>query len=187
MRLPCAFRDRDSKFYSFLYDAIFFSLYSIRVIAPFRYSNALTFLPNAAPCNLWTDHRIDNLIESTWRGHSLFRANARMPCRSSLGQWDLLFLERALQGFRKRSRFAIRDFVFRIESRLPSVRILPSAFWLPPLTIPRKMLFSSFRCNFIGLILQFELTSAVSNLFRRDPQSIIFHGIPLVLSDRFPR
>lgn len=66
---------------------------------------------------------------------------------------SLLFLERTPQGFRKRSRFAIRGFVFRSEGRLPSVRILASS-----LTVPREMLFSSSRRNFIGLILQFELT-----------------------------
>lgn len=81
---------RDSEFYRFFFlfsfplhkrNTIFFFICSTHVAVLFPYLDASTFLLNPTSCNLWTNHSVDNLIESTWRGRSLFRASARTLCR----------------------------------------------------------------------------------------------------------
>lgn len=72
-------------------DAVFFSCTPPARYRTLPYADASTFLPNAVPCNLWTDRRIDSLIESTWHGTFAFPRECAHAVRSFFGQWDLSY------------------------------------------------------------------------------------------------
>lgn len=147
-------------------DAIFFSC-TISTLSHSFSIPTLRRFSNAALCNLWTNRRIDSLIESTWRGRSLFRASARMPCGVSSDNGISPISRTCTARFSKTKSFRYIEFCYRRSSPIRPysiLHVLASA-----LTVSQKMLFSSFCRNFLGLILQFEFrTSAVSNYFRHN-------------------
>lgn len=151
-------------------NAIFFSCTLSTLLHSFSIPTLRRF-SNAALCNLWTNRWIDSLIESTWRGRSLFRASARMPCGVSSDNGISPISRTCIARFSKTKSFRYTEFCYRRSSPIRPysiLHVLASA-----LTISQKMLFSSFCRNFLGLILQFEFrTSAVLNYFRHNLLSL---------------
>jgi len=128
------------------------------------YPDASTFLPNAAPCNLWADHWINSLIESTWHGRSLFRASARMPCGVSSDNGISYFSSVHHRVFENE---VVPEFCISYwRSSSTSVRIISSAFFsFSSYGSARNAFFiiSDWSCN-LTLLWYWIISSVIHNL-----------------------